>query len=172
LFEGEELEPWHVSVVLRLLNNVVVIRNRFANTQWFHWSVCRVVSKLDLGDYEIPAGSTLALNIQAVHHNPKYWPHPMEFDPHRFMGQETRSLHILAILGRPTVNCLGQHLSLLESKIVLALLTQRYDFRIRGEIVTELGCRDTDPRAPIHYSCVSKRRLECRLSRKDFSWCL
>ena len=105
----------------------------------------RVVSKLDLGDYEIPAGCTLALNIQAVHHNPKYWPNPMEFDPHRFMGQRPDPYTFLPFLEGPR-NCLGQHLSLLESKIVLALLTQRYEFRIKGDIMTELGCKETDPR--------------------------
>lgn len=105
----------------------------------------RVVSELDLDDYQIPAGSTLALHIQAVHHNPKYWPKPMSFDPTRFINQRPAPYTFLPFLEGPR-NCLGQHLSLLESKIVLALLAQRYNFESEREIMTELGCKATDPR--------------------------
>ena len=125
----------------------------------------KVVSLLDLGDYQIPKGSTLAINIQAVHHNPKYWPNPMTFDPHRFIDQRPAPWTFLPFLEGPR-NCLGQHLSLLESKIVLALLTQRYEFGAQGEIMTELGRSSTDPRHQYIIPVTPKEELNVTVKKR------
>jgi cytochrome P450 len=124
----------------------------------------RVVSMLDLGDYQIPAGSTLAINIQAVHHNPKYWPDPMKFDPHRF-DQRPAPYTFLPFLEGPR-NCLGQHLSLLESKIVLGLLTQRYQFSTNATIMTELGCSPDDPRHQYIIPVIPKEEFKVMVKKK------
>jgi cytochrome P450 len=125
----------------------------------------RVVSELDLGDYQISAGSTLALHIQAVHHNPKYWPNPMSFDPTRFIDRRPAPYTFLPFLEGPR-NCLGQNLSLLESKIVLALLTQRYHFGAERAITTELGCKATDPRHRYMIPITPKEHLNVSVKKR------
>jgi cytochrome P450 len=104
----------------------------------------RVVEQLDLGERQIPKGTTLAINIQAVHHNPKYWPDPNKFDPHRFMEKRPEPYTFLPFLEGPR-NCLGQHLALLESKMVIGFLAQRYEFHMEEKPCLELFSRD-DPR--------------------------
>jgi cytochrome P450 len=126
----------------------------------------RVVKELDLGQYRIFPGSRIAINIQAVHHNPKYWPDPMTFDPHRFLNQKPIPYTFLPFLEGPR-NCLGQHLSLLESKIVLALLTQRYRFQATKNINTYFGSKSSDPRHQYIVPVTPKEDLYVFVSRRE-----
>jgi hypothetical protein len=57
-------------------------------------------------------------------------------------------------------------LSLLESKIVLALLTQRYEFGAQGEIMTELGRSSTDPRHQYIIPVTPKEELNVTVKKR------
>lgn len=103
---------------------------------------------IDVGPHRIPRGTTIFIGIQGVHHNPRFWPNPSKFDPTRFSQLNSSSgnkqtangenknnglsttAEILPYTFIPFIegprNCLGQYLALLESKIVLAMLFQRY----------------------------------------------
>ena len=61
---------------------------------------------------------------KAVHDNPSLWTNPETFNPDRF-AQEFDPYNFLPFINGPR-NCLGQHLALLEARIVLSLLTQRF----------------------------------------------
>lgn len=77
-----------------------------------------------------PKGSMIAINIQAVHLNPSYWPKPMHYDPQRFLQQkQPEPFTFLPFIAGPR-NCLGQNLALLESKMVIAMLVQRYNWQL------------------------------------------
>ncbi len=69
-----------------------------------------------------------------MHHNPKFWPEPQVYKPERFLAgaPEIKEFTFLPFIGGPR-NCLGQFLSLLESKIVLSILLKRYDFELVDE---------------------------------------
>lgn len=68
------------------------------------------------------------VNMQGVHHNPEFWPEPLEYRPERFLV-ETKPYTFLPFIEGPRM-CLGQFLSLLESKIVLSLLVLNFDFEV------------------------------------------
>lgn len=80
-------------------------------------------------DYFIPKGSSTMINIQAIHLNEKYWPEPLKYKPERFLpnAPPVEPFTFLAFIGGPR-NCLGQHLALLESKMVMSWLLLNYDF--------------------------------------------
>jgi beta-ring hydroxylase len=82
---------------------------------------------IKLKDHMIPSGSTIMINIQGVHHNPDFWPQPLTYDPERFYQRDYSPYTFLPFV-EGARSCLGQFLSLLESKVVLALLLQRFDF--------------------------------------------
>lgn len=85
-----------------------------------------------LGGHTVPAGSMVVCHIQAVHNQ---WSNPTQFQPERFMpggeydqfDEVVRPYMFLPFIQGPR-NCLGQHLALLEARVVLALLTQRFKF--------------------------------------------
>ena len=95
-------------------------------------SVVRVASEeIDLGEYNIEKGATIMINIQGVHHDPQYWPEPLKYDPERFLS-EIQPFTFMPFLDGPRM-CLGQYLSILESKMVLAWLVHNYDFVLENE---------------------------------------
>lgn len=81
-------------------------------------------------DHFLPAGTTVMVNIQGVHHNPKYWPDPLTYKPERFL-KPVEPYTFLPFVEGPRM-CLGQYLSILESKIVLALFVYFYDFETKN----------------------------------------
>ena len=92
-------------------------------------TVVRVASKATkIGEYNIAKGSTLMVNMQGVHHNPEFWPAPMEYKPERFF-EEIKPYTFLPFVDGPR-SCLGQYLSLLESKVVLSILVSKYKFKV------------------------------------------
>ena len=78
--------------------------------------------------YSIPRGTKLMIHLQAVHLDPENWPEPTRFDPDRFLGGASPGYRWLPFITGPR-SCVGQHFSLLEAKIVLALICQRYGLR-------------------------------------------
>lgn len=128
----------------------------------------QVVTPVDFGPHPVPAGATLLIAIQAVHRDPNYWPDPMKFDPHRFTDPDNRPAPytFLPFIEGPR-NCLGQHLALLESKMVLGLLTQRYNFSFNEQVQTELNGQDSDPRHRYMVPIIPKKEMLVTVSRKD-----
>lgn len=111
--------------------------------------------------------------MQAIHHDPTIWSEPMKFDPYRFVSRETKEPIVpepytfLPFIAGPR-NCLGQHLALLESKMVIGLLTQRYHFSLpKGETI-EVGKwgPENDPRHRFMVPVIPKKELVVNVSRK------
>lgn len=84
-----------------------------------------------LGDYEIPAGTTVFYPFWAVHMNPGHWPEPERFVPERFTPQETAERSRLAYLpfGLGPRGCEGAALAMVEAELILAVLLKRLRFR-------------------------------------------
>jgi cytochrome P450 len=74
----------------------------------------------------IPKGATLMVSMQGVHHNPDIWPEPLKYRPDRFL-EEVKPYTFLPFVEGPRM-CLGQFLSILESKIVLSILLLNFSF--------------------------------------------
>lgn len=92
-------------------------------------TVVRVASEdILLDQHLIRRGTSVMLGIQGVHHNPDYWPEPHEYRPERFLV-DIKPYTFIPFVEGPRM-CLGQYLSLLESKTVLSLLLSRYKFEL------------------------------------------
>ncbi|MFF3276771.1 cytochrome P450 [Streptomyces chrestomyceticus] len=120
---------------------------------------------LVLGDYELPAGTTVFYPFWAVHMNPDHWPEPEKFVPERFTPQEVAGRPRLAYIpfGIGPRSCEGAQLAMIEAELVLAVLLKRFRFRpapghrvtpverfvlwARDDIQMLLTPRDTAPRA-------------------------
>lgn len=88
-----------------------------------------------IGSIQLPIGTTVLVNVYAIHRREDYWPRGNEFDYTRWIrdpqtGRKPKTSHPYAYLpfAAGPRNCIGQNFALLESKIILALLIQRCDF--------------------------------------------
>ncbi|CAA6666358.1 unnamed protein product [Spirodela intermedia] len=94
---------------------------------------------VELGGCHVPRGTELMIPILAVHHDARLWgPDVAQFNPGRFADGVARAArHPTAFIpfGLGARTCIGQNLALLEAKITLTVLLQRYSFRLSPSYV-------------------------------------
>ena len=94
-------------------------------------------SEQEIGGYSIPAGSYVVVSQFATHRHPQFWDDAEAFDPARFSPERERARHSHAYFpfgGGPRA-CIGSHFAMLEARIALALLLQRFEIRSDREDV-------------------------------------
>ena len=86
----------------------------------------------------------------------------MTFDPSRFTDPKKRPepFTFIPFIDGPR-NCLGQYLALLESKIVISLISQRYSFKMVRVIQ-----KDEDPRHRFMVPLIPKDSMDVLVSKK------
>jgi cytochrome P450 len=82
-----------------------------------------------LDGYHIAKGSTMLIFPYFTHRHPDFWDEPQRFDPDRHAPEAEKARHPQAY--HPFASgqrvCLGNHFSLLETHIMLAILAHRFD---------------------------------------------
>ncbi len=97
------------------------------------WMFERIaLNELELGDYAIPKGTLVAISPYTLHRHPGHWPRPTRFDPERFSdaAQAARPRYTYLPFGGGPRQCIGTNFALIEAKLVLATLLQRYRFEL------------------------------------------
>jgi cytochrome P450 len=81
-----------------------------------------------IGGCHIPAGATVCVSMYAVHRLAHLWPDPEVFDPSRFepenVAQRSRFAYLPFATGHR--NCIGAGQALLELKLIVARIAQRF----------------------------------------------
>lgn len=86
----------------------------------------RLVKKpVQIGGIDYPPGVVLIVNAHLVHHDPDIYPNPYAFRPERFIG-ESPGTYTWLPFGGGRRRCLGASFALLEMKLVLRLIFERY----------------------------------------------
>lgn len=88
-----------------------------------------------IGGYAVPGGTFILINQWVVHRDPRFYSAPAKFRPDRWTETFERDLHPFAYIpfsGGPR-RCLGDRFAMMEARLVIATLLQRY----RVESVTE-----------------------------------
>lgn len=102
------------------------------------WWLPRMAAEDDeIGGHAIAKGTIVAPVMYTVHRHPAHWSDPDRFDPERFSPERSVNRHPLAWVpfGAGPHKCIGQELSLMESTLALAMLTQRYELAPSGHVV-------------------------------------
>ncbi|MFG2117366.1 cytochrome P450 [Streptomyces sp. NPDC048718] len=89
----------------------------------------RAVEECEIDGHLIPAGADVILAPWVTHRHPRYWEDPERFDPDRFTpeAEAARPRYAWYPFGGGPRACIGQHFSMLESVIALAMILQRYE---------------------------------------------
>lgn len=98
-----------------------------------------VAGRMCTNDYQIPGsdvviekGTTIFLSALGLQMDPKYYDEPEKFKPERYNGDVNKSFEEMPnlVFGSGPRNCLGMRLGLLQSKIALILLLQKFRFEL------------------------------------------
>ncbi|XP_073251504.1 cytochrome P450 4V2-like [Porites lutea] len=97
--------------------------------------------------YTAPKGTSVGIATLALHRNSDVWPAPLEFNPDRFLPENSQGRHPFAYIpfSAGPRNCIGQRFAFLEEKIVLYHVMRNFsiesaqtfdDLRTCGELIT------------------------------------
>ncbi|KAL2479666.1 Cytochrome [Abeliophyllum distichum] len=97
-------------------------------------TIRRAKIDVELGGCKIPRGTELLIPILAVHHDQAIWGNDVnEFNPGRFsQGVARAAKHPVAYIpfGLGVRQCIGQNLALLQTKLTLSIMLQRFSFSL------------------------------------------
>ena len=86
----------------------------------------RVTAKpVELGGYSLPTGTEVFVSIAQTHHMSELYPNPASFDPSRWETITPTAYEYNPFSAGPRV-CIGAGFAMMEIKIILAMLLQRY----------------------------------------------
>ncbi|OKK22678.1 cytochrome [Streptomyces sp. CB00455] len=119
----------------------------------------KAVAATEVGGHAIPAGANIILAPWVTHRHPLHWPDPDRFDPGRFApeAEAGRPRYAWFPFGGGPRACIGQHFSMLESVIALAMILRAYEF----EAV------DTDIPVSAAITLRAEGPARCRIRRAD-----
>jgi cytochrome P450 len=100
------------------------------------------VQPFAMGGYEFPVGTKVMYSEFMTHRLPDIYHEPDRFLPKRWEGVEPVPFAYIPFLGGPR-RCLGAEFALLEMKLVLAIMLQRYRFSIPANAQIDSAVRFT-----------------------------
>jgi len=95
------------------------------------WQTGRMSEEqVKLGNYTIPAKTSIQIPIYSIHHCEDYWPDHLKFDPERFSPENRSKIHPYHFMpfGHGPRNCIGMRFALTEAKITLAKVLLKFRF--------------------------------------------
>jgi cytochrome P450 len=92
----------------------------------------RALTDTRIGGFDVPRGSELALWVYMTHRDPRWYDVPRAFRPERFTPEARARLPRGAYLpfGLGPRTCIGKVFALIEARIILATLAQRFRFEL------------------------------------------
>jgi cytochrome P450 len=98
-----------------------------------------------LGGLELKAGTPVSICVYATHRDPRFFPQPEAFRPERFSEENLKSIPRFAYLpfGAGAHQCIGNSFALMEMRLVLAALCQRFRVQLEPSYQPALKCAIT-----------------------------
>lgn len=121
---GNELTAEHIPQ-LTLTRRLIDETLRLHNPAWI--LTRRTTSPVQLGQFNLPAGTDVMWSPYAMHRDPHLYPDPLRFDPDRWLPerpQPPRGAFIPFGVGKRM--CIGDQFSLMEAIVITALIASRW----------------------------------------------
>jgi cytochrome P450 len=84
---------------------------------------------MTINDYDFPKGTVLFPSIYLVHHTEALYPEPKSFKPERFLDRQFSPYEFLPFGGGHR-SCIGMAFAMMEMKLVLATVLQRWQLEV------------------------------------------
>jgi cytochrome P450 len=97
------------------------------------WAMGRyALNDFALGDYFLPARTTVLISQFVTHRDPRYFPAPLRFDPDRFSAEAKarRAKFTYFPFGAGARQCIGESFAWMEGALILATLAQKWKLRL------------------------------------------
>jgi cytochrome P450 len=97
------------------------------------WAMGRYArSDFQLGEFFLPAKTTVLMSQFVTHRDPRFFPDPLRFDPERFTpeAKARRMKFTYFPFGAGFRQCIGESFSLMEGVLLLATLGQKWKLRL------------------------------------------
>ncbi|XP_037034245.1 cytochrome P450 4C1-like [Bradysia coprophila] len=108
----------------------------------------KISEDIQLGDYYIPEGCMIKIDLFNLHRDPRYFADPEKFDPDRFLPECAANRHPYAYIpfSAGPRNCVGQKFASYEQKVVLSTMLRNFkicsvDGRNEVKMINELVLR-------------------------------
>jgi cytochrome P450 len=114
---------------LRYTENVMAESLRLYPPAWAMGRFAR--NDFALGDYFLPARTTVLISQFVTHRDPRFFPDPLRFDPDRFSAEEKarRRKFTYFPFGAGARQCIGESFAWMEGVLILATLAQKWKMR-------------------------------------------
>lgn len=126
----------------------------------------QAIRDTSIGGYAIPAGTDFNVVTFRTHRDGQYWDQPERFIPERFSPEREASIPKHAYLpfgGGPRI-CIGNSFAMMEARLMLATIAQRYQFRLApGQKITLDPLITLRPHGGLHM------RVEAREAMREYA---
>jgi cytochrome P450 len=97
------------------------------------WTMGRYVENdYSVGEYTIPAGSSILMSQYVMHHDPRYYEKPEEFNPNRWTDDFKAHLPRFSYFpfGGGIRGCIGESFAWMEGILIIAIIAQEWSMRL------------------------------------------
>ena len=130
-------------------------------------SMRRTIRDVEIGDYDVPANTVLAIAPAFTHYMEEWWDNASSFDPHRFSparAEHKRHSFNYIPFGGGAHKCIGLHFAMLQIKCFLHQFLLRYEARLPEGYVMPIAFQDVPfphPKdlLPLRLTGISKQRM-------------
>jgi cytochrome P450 len=97
------------------------------------WTMGRYVENdYQVGEYTIPAGSSILMSQYVMHHDPRYYEEPEQFNPDRWTAKFKTDLPRFSYFpfGGGIRGCIGEPFAWTEGILIIAIIAQKWTMRL------------------------------------------
>jgi cytochrome P450 len=130
----------------------------------------RALRDCEVGGYKIPAGAVLLMSQYVIHHDARYFPDPLRFDPDRWTPEARASRPQFSYFpfGGGARRCIGEGFAWMEGVLILATIAQKWHLRLEPNQRIEMQPLITlRPKCPIRMK-LQRRQSQAAIRGSDF----
>jgi cytochrome P450 len=88
------------------------------------------IEETRIGEFDVPKGMQIGIATFATHRDARWWDRPDDFIPERWAEESERPKYAYLPFGAGPRVCIGNSFAMIEARLLLATLAQRFRLRL------------------------------------------